>query len=510
MVDVRVESGDITRVPTDALVVNLFEGVRAPGGGTGAVDRALDGAITRLIQQGDITGKRGEITLIHTLGRIPAPRVAVLGLGAREKFTLDTVRDLTAELARFLRGRGIAHAASITHGAGIGGLEPAACAQAMAEGAVLGLYSFTRHKSKLEDQKELRTLTLVEHDAAKVADLRRGVERGVILAEAANFARDLANEPSNVLTPTEMAARARAKAAEVGLACEVLDREQMRALGMGALLGVAQGSHQPPKLIVLTYRGNPSAERALGFLGKGITFDTGGISLKPAQGMEEMKGDMSGAGAVIAAVWGLARLKARVNVTAIAPCTENMPGGGAIKPGDVLRAMNGTTIEVVNTDAEGRLILADALCYARRLNLSPLVDVATLTGAITVALGNVAMGLMGNDEALIERVKQAAACAGEKVWPLPMFEEYREQLKSDVADLKNTGGRPAGSITAAWFLREFAGETPWAHIDMAGVDNYDRDKGWIVKGASGMPVRTLIHLALHYADEHASARSGQG
>ncbi len=508
MVDVRVESGDITRVQADALVVNLFEGVRAPGGGTGAVDRALDGAISRLIEAGDITGKRGEITLIHTFGRIPAPRVAVLGLGAREKFTLDSVRDLTAELARFLRGRGIGHAASITHGAGIGGLEPEACAQAMAEGAVLGLYTFTRHKSKAENHKELRTLTLVEHDPSKVSVLRRGVERGVVLAEAANFARDLANEPSNVLTPTEMAERARAKAAEVGLECQVLDREQMRAMGMGALLGVAQGSHQPPKFIVLTYRGDPGTERALGLVGKGITFDTGGISLKPAQGMEEMKGDMSGAAAVIAAVWALGRLKPRVNVTAIAPCTENMPGGGAIKPGDVLRAMNGTTIEVVNTDAEGRLILADGLSYARRLNLSPIIDVATLTGAITVALGNVAMGLMGNDEALIERVRQAAACAGEKVWPLPMFEEYREQLKSDVADLKNTGGRPAGSITAAWFLREFAGDTPWAHIDMAGVDNYDREKGWIVKGASGMPVRTLIHLALRYADEHATAGAG--
>ncbi len=508
MVDVRVESGDITRVQADALVVNLFEGVRAPGGGTGAVDRALDGAISRLIEAGDITGKRGEITLIHTFWRIPAPRVAVLGLGAREKFTLDSVRDLTAELARFLRGRGIGHAASITHGAGIGGLEPEACAQAMAEGAVLGLYTFTRHKSKAENHKELRTLTLVEHDPSKVSVLRRGVERGVVLAEAANFARDLANEPSNVLTPTEMAERARAKAAEVGLECQVLDREQMRAMGMGALLGVAQGSHQPPKFIVLTYRGDPGTERALGLVGKGITFDTGGISLKPAQGMEEMKGDMSGAAAVIAAVWALGRLKPRVNVTAIAPCTENMPGGGAIKPGDVLRAMNGTTIEVVNTDAEGRLILADGLSYARRLNLSPIIDVATLTGAITVALGNVAMGLMGNDEALIERVRQAAACAGEKVWPLPMFEEYREQLKSDVADLKNTGGRPAGSITAAWFLREFAGDTPWAHIDMAGVDNYDREKGWIVKGASGMPVRTLIHLALRYADEHATAGAG--
>ncbi len=505
MVDLRVEQGDISRFESKAILVNLFEGVTAPGGGTGAVDRAMDGAISRLIAEGDITGKSGEITVIHTFGKIPAGRVVVLGLGKQDKFDIDKVRSLTAGAIRHLRRVGVGEVATITHGAGIAGLDAEACAQAIAEAAVMGLYRFTRHKSTNDDTKEMHTLTLVEPDDAKLDALRRGVERGVVMAEAANFARDLANEPSNFMTPTELATRARAVADEAGLECQILDREEMVELGMGGLLGVAQGSHQPPKFIVLHYRGDPTTDHGIGFVGKGITFDTGGISIKPALNMEEMKGDMSGAGAVIAAMKAIGKLRPRINVTAIAPTTENMPGGGAIKPGDVLRAMNGKTIEVVNTDAEGRLVLADGLSYARKLDLSPIVDVATLTGAISIALGNVSMGVMSNDDALVERIKSAAAKAGEKAWELPMHEEYKEQIRSDVADMKNSGGRLAGSITAAWLLREFVDDTPWAHIDMAGVDNYDKESGVMVKGASGIPVRTLVNLALMYAEERAGA-----
>jgi leucyl aminopeptidase len=326
----------------------------------------------------------------------------------------------------------------------------------------------------------------------------------VILAEAVNFARDMANEPSNHLTPTELAARALQAADEAGLECTVLDQEDMVELGMGGLLGVAQGSHQHPKFIILHYRGVPATESAIGFVGKGITFDTGGISIKPAAGMEEMKGDMSGGAAVIAALRALGRLKPRINVTGIVPATENMPGGGAIKPGDVLRAMNGKTIEVVNTDAEGRLILADGLSYAQRLGLSPIIDVATLTGAMGVALGDKAFGAMTNDQATVDRVIAAATRAGEKAWQMPMFEEYKEQIKSEVADMKNSGGRPAGSITAAMLLREFVGDTPWVHLDIAGVDFYTSEKGVTVKGASGIPVRTLVNVALGYADDGAA------
>jgi len=498
MVEIKVDVGDIARYPAKAIIVNLFEGVKRPGGGTGAVDRALEGAISQLIAEGEIKGKRGELTLIHTLGRLPSPRVLVVGLGKAEEFNLDRIRDLSAEAARFLRRVGAETAATITHGAGIAGLPPEACAQAIAEGTILGLYAFKKHK-RPEEERELKELVLVEFDAAKAETLRRGVERGRVLAEAACLARDMANEPANLLTPAELARRAQALAQEVGLECQVLEREEMAALGMGALLGVAQGSAQPPKLIILRYQGNPGGP-TLGLLGKGVTFDAGGISLKQAQGMEEMKADMSGGAACIAALWAIARLKPRLNVTALIPTAENLPSGTALKPGDIVRAMNGKTVEVINTDAEGRLLLADALAYARKLGLSPLVDVATLTGAMVVALGKVAVGVMGNNEALVQRVIEAGKAAGEKLWPFPLWEEYKELIKSDVADIKNVGPREGGALTAGQFLAEFAEDTPWVHLDMAGVDISDKEKGWLVKGATGIPVRTLINLALTMAE----------
>jgi leucyl aminopeptidase len=508
MVTVRVESGDLARAPADAVVVNLFEGVTSPGGGTGALDKALDGQISACIADGAIKGKAGELTTIFTFGRIPARRVVVAGLGKREKFDINAVRTVAANVARALRHAGVERAATIVHGAGIAGLEPEACAQAIAEGTVMGLYRFHRYKRMEENEngRELRELVLMEHDPQKLPALEQGVQRGVILAEAANFCRDMANEPSNVMTPTEMAARARQAADEVGLECTILDKDDMVELGMGCVLGVAQGSHQPPRFIVLHYRGDPSTDRAIGFVGKGITFDTGGISIKPAQNMEEMKADMSGGAAVIAALKAIGQLKPRINVTGIVPATENMPGGNAIKPGDVLRAMNGKTIEVINTDAEGRLILADGLSYARRLELQPIVDIATLTGAITVALGDQAIGLFSNDQPTAERAIAAGSLAGERIWQMPLYDEYKEQIKSEVADMKNSGGRPAGSATAAILLREFVDNTPWVHLDIAGVDLYSKESGVIVKGASGIPVRTLVNFALSYAEQGAPAK----
>ena len=502
--EIRVDRGDIAQHSASAIVVNLFEGVTQPGGATGAVDKALDGAISRVIEDGDCRGKEGELTLIHALGKIPSPRVLVAGLGKQERLTLDKVRAIAAGAARYLRRLRCETIATITHGAGGASLDPEACAQAIAEGTLLGLYTFRRHKKPKEDETDVRELALVEFDQSRLEALRRGVERGVVLAEAANFARDLANEPGNLLTPSELAERARTLAEETGLECVVYDQPWMEEQGMGAFLGVAQGSRQPPKFIVLRHRGGGPTQAGvahLALVGKGITFDTGGISIKPAAGMEEMKSDMSGGAAVIAAMGAIARLEPAIDVTAFVPATENMPGGSALKPGDVLRAMNGKTIEVINTDAEGRLILADGLAYARQQSPDAIVDVATLTGAISVALGNVAMGAMTNDEALLARVQRAASAAGEKVWQLPMYDEYKEQIKSDVADMKNTGGRNAGSITAAFLLKEFVEETPWVHLDMAGVDVYNKEKGIMVKGASGIPVRTLVHLALDLAKE---------
>jgi leucyl aminopeptidase len=506
--EIRVDSGDIASYPSKAIIVNLFEGVNKPGGATGAADRALDGAISQLIADGELKGKHKELSLIHSLGRLPSPRVLIVGLGKQQDFTLDRVRNLAAGAARYLRRLSVDSFATITHGAGLAGLEPEACAQAIAEGTVLGLYTFKRHKKKNENEREVREVTIVEQDASKVRALRRAVERGRILAEAANFARDMANEPANILTPTEMASRARKMAKETGLECRVLEQKELEKMGMGAFLGVARGSRQPPKLIVLDYRGG-GRRPTLGLLGKGITFDSGGISIKPSAGMEAMKGDMHGGASVIAAMGAIARLKPRINVTAIVPTTENMPGGNATKPGDVVKAMSGKTIEVINTDAEGRLVLADALAYARKLELSPLVDVATLTGAISIALGKVALGTMTNNQELCDRVIEAGKASGEKIWQLPLFDEYKEQIKSDVADIKNVGGREGGAITAALFLAEFAEDTPWVHLDMAGVDHYDKENGVLVKGASGIPVRTLVNFTLSLSQTRSKRPKGK-
>ena len=497
--EIKVEKGDLARHPAKAVIVNLFEGVKSPGGGTGAVDRALDGAISHLIAEGEIKGKKKELTLIHTLGKLPTPRVLVAGLGKQPEFKLDTVRDITGTALRRLRNASATTVATIVHGAGIAGLEPEACAQAIAEGAVMGLYRFDRLKEPDEDRKHVDSVTLVEFDESKLEALKRGVERGRILGEATNHAHDMANEPANLFTPAVMAERAQTLAQDAGLECQVLEREEIEKLGMGALLGVAAGSAQPPKFIVLRHRGNGRARGTIGLLGKGITFDSGGISIKPSSGMEQMKGDMSGGAAVISAMWALGKLKAPVNVTALIPTTENMPSGSATKPGDVLRAMNGKTIEVINTDAEGRLILADAICYARQEKLSPIIDVATLTGSMAIALGPAATGFMATDDALAEALNKAGQATGERMWRFPLIDEYRESLKSTVADIKNTGSRYGGAISAAKFLHFFAEDSPWVHIDMAPTDSVDKDKGALVKGATGIPTRTLVNLMLSLA-----------
>ena len=501
--EVKVVSGDITKIKVGAAIVNLFEGVQHPGGATGAVDQALGGAITKLIAEGETKGKLNEITLIHTLGKMEAERVVVLGLGKQEKFTLDSIRAAMAEVCKFLRKLGVKQAATIVHGADIGGMEVEKTAQALTEGSILGLYTFRKHVTREPEYGEIEELLIVERDGSKHAALEQGVNRGRILAEATNCARDMINEPANYMTPSDMAEIARNMAAKYGLEFTFLDREEMKNLGMGALLGVAQGSKQSPKFIIISYVGGDSSKKTLGLLGKGLTFDSGGISIKPSEGMDEMKGDMAGGAAVIAAMRAIAEFKAKINVTGLIPATENLPGGAALKPGDVLKAMNGKTIEVVNTDAEGRLILTDALCYARKLGLSPLVDVATLTGACHVALGDVCTGAFGNNQETITKVIKAGEESGEKIWQLPMFDEYKEQNKSDVADIKNSGGRWGGAITAAQFLAEFSQDTPWTHLDIAGTSFSSKERAYTLKGATGVAVRTLVNFALAIADERS-------
>ena len=499
---ITVETTNITTVNTSALVVNLFKGVKVPGGATGAVDRALGGTISRLIEDGEITGKKGEMTLLHTMDKIAPARVVVAGLGSQEGFDDEVVRRVSSEALRFLRRRGICKAVTIAHGAGVGGLSPEESGQAIAEGSMLGLYKFDRYHTNGDDSDgEFEELTVAELDEQRADAIRGGVLKGQAIAEATMIARNMVNEPANAMTPTSMAEVARSVAEENGLGFETFDNADMREMGMGAFMGVAQGSDEPAKLIVLTYEGDPdNSENNLGLIGKGITFDTGGISLKPAAGMEHMKGDMAGGASVIAAMQIIAQLKPGINVTGMVAATENMPGGAAQRPGDVVTAMNGKTIEVINTDAEGRLVLADALCLARERGITRLVDIATLTGAMVTTLGKACTGVMGNDDALIGDVIEAGKQTGEKFWQLPMFDEYKELIRSDVADMKNSGGRQAGSISAAFLLKEFVDGAAWAHLDIAGTSTSEKVSGYLVKGATGTPARTLAQLAVNLAD----------
>ncbi|MCH8063800.1 MAG: leucyl aminopeptidase [Chloroflexi bacterium] len=497
--EIKVLSGDITQQSVGAIVVNLFEGVTSPGGATGAADRALDGAITKLIEEGEIKGKRGEMTLIHTLDKMAPGRVLVAGLGKEKDFDLDRVRAVAAESCRRLRRAGVQTVATIVHGAGAGGLDVRGAAQSVAEGTILGLYRFDNYKSN-DGGTDIAELTIVEANADMLSDLEAGVAEGRAIGDAVNFCRDMANEPANAMTPSEMSERALQVANEGGMELEVLDKPQMAELGMGALLGVAQGSEEPPKFIILKYAGDPgNPENTLGILGKGITFDSGGLDIKGAAGMSTMKGDMAGGASVIAAMKAIGQLKPKINITAIVPATENMPGGRAQRPGDVVRAMNGKTIEIDNTDAEGRLVLADAVAYACSIGIKRIVDVATLTGAVVVALGDKCIGAFGNDQDFTDAVVAAGNEVGERMWQLPTYDDYKDQYKSDIADIKNTGGRGAGSITGALIIGEFNDGASWVHLDIAGTARSSAVKGYNIKGATGVPVRTLVNLAKQLA-----------
>jgi leucyl aminopeptidase len=495
--EIKVIVGDIAQIEADAIVVNLFEGVEQLGGATAAVDEALDAAISSLISRGEIKGKFGEVSILHAYGKLPAEIVAIAGLGKRQDFNVNKIRGLAGEFCRALRKLNCHKIATILHGAGIGGIELEASAEAVVEGTLLGLYSFTKYKKP--EYEDIAEMLIVVREKEKVPILEPAIDKGKVIASATNMARDMVNEPANYMTPSQMAEAAKGIASKYNLEFKVFDREDMEAMGMGALLGVAKGSNQPPKLITLSYKGDERSEKTLGFLGKGITFDSGGISIKPSEGMGEMKDDMAGAAAVMTALLAIAQLKPKINVTAIIPATENLPSGTALKPGDVLKAMNGKTIEVISTDAEGRLILADALSYAQKLGLSPLIDLATLTGACRVALGTLYSGVFGNDQDLMDKILKAAERTGERMWQMPMPEEYKEQIKSEIADVKNTGNRYGGAITAALFLAEFVANTPWVHIDIAGTAYLTKESSYIMKGATGVGVRTLVELALSEA-----------
>lgn len=492
----EVVVGDISGRDTDAIIVNLFEGITHPGGATGAVDRAMDGAITRLIADGEIKGKRGEVTIIHALGKIAPTRVVVAGLGKASDFNAEAVRSVSGETARRLRSIGVSRFSTIAHGAGIGGMDATESAQAIVEGTVLGLYEFNRFKSSKNDDKSVDMVEIVEFDGSKLADLQLGVERGLVMSDAVRACRNMVNEPGNRMTPSRMAERALKAAHDSGIEIEVMDTPDLEALGMGAFLGVAQGSKEPPKLIVMKYEGDPeNADNNLAIVGKGITFDSGGISIKPSANMGDMKGDMAGGAAVISAMKVIGQVGPKINVMGIVAATENMPGGGAQRPGDIVTTMSGKTIEIDNTDAEGRLVLADAVYYAHSKGIRRIVDIATLTGAMSIALGHICSGLFGNDQDFIDQVRASGDMAGERLWQLPTYDEYKEQYRSDVADIRNTGGRPAGSITGALIIGEFVGDAAWTHIDIAGTSFSSKTNGYVVKGGTGVMVRTMVKLA---------------
>ena len=499
---VKVEVGDIARWEDEVIVVNLFEGVDHPGGATGAVDAALGHQIMAMIATGDLSGKFKDVTVFPTFDKINANRVMVVGLGRREDFTLDRVREVAARAAGKARDMGLRTFSSIVHGAGVGDLDLADAAEAVVEGTLLGLYRYTEHKTDA-DKKKVEAMTLVTLEKARADAIRDAIQRASIVSTMTNFARDLINAPSNAKTPRQFADRIQQAAKEAGAKLTVHDEKQLEKMGFGALLGVAKGSVEPPRLLVLEYQGGGSG-RPVVLVGKGITFDSGGIALKPleapgADPMWVMRYDMSGAAVVLSTVLAAARMKLPVNAIAITPLAENMPSGSAQKPGDIVRAYGGKTIEVLNTDAEGRLVLADSLEFAKTFKPDSVIDVATLTGAAKVALGRHGCAMFVNDDGLRDRLLRASDTAGERVWQMPLWDEYDEQIRSDFADIKNTGGRSAGAITAAKFLEKFAAGLRWAHLDIAGpawVESAPDSpkKEYLPIGSSGYGVRLLVRL----------------
>lgn len=487
---VKVRSGSIINIKCDLLVVNVFEGLKVPGGATAVVDKKLSGAIVDLIKSGEISGKLGEVNLIHTQGKLPARQVLVVGLGKSVEFELDKVRiaaSAAVSEAKRIKARNVA---TVVHGAGIGGLKIPEAAQALVEGSLIGAYKYKGFATTKDDSSfTVDELTIVELSKAKIKAIASGIRMGQIIVESVNNARDLVNAPANRVTPTFIAARAKKIP---GLKVKVLSLADAKKMGMEAFYSVSKGSEEPAKFIIIKYgKGKPE----IALVGKGITFDAGGISLKPSRNLWEMKIDMSGAAAVLETMRAISKLKVRKNVVGILPCTENMPDGEAQKPGDVVGSLTGKTIEIISTDAEGRMVLADGIGYANKLKVKKIIDVATLTGACVSALGDAASGIMGSDQELVDQLIAAGKRSGEKLWQLPLFEEYKDYSKSKIADIKNTSGQgKAGPSIGGLFLRLFAEETSWAHIDIAGTAFLDKGRGYLSDGATGVMVRTLVEL----------------
>lgn len=486
--DIAVSGKPPQQEKSPALVVGCCEDWPTVPGWFEQLDRPLNGLLSALVAGPEQGGKRGKARLVPTLGRIGAERVLLVGLGKHGELDVEVLREGAGNAAQLLRQAGIEQCSSILH---LNQEKLPEAVSAVVDGTVLGGYQFDLYKTTAGVEKPLQRLTIPGVPASEQEHCREAAAESRAICAAVALARDLVSQPGNVVTPSFLADQALNIAASRGISCRVLEREEMEKLGMAAHLAVAKGAHQPPVFILLEYRGGGSA-RPIVLVGKGITFDAGGISLKPRDGMEKMKTDMAGAAAVIGTVQAVADLGLPVNLVALVPAAENLPGGGAYKPGDVLRTMSGKTIEVVNTDAEGRLLLCDALHYAQRFKPAVLIDLATLTGACVVALGHHATGLMGNDARLKRALQAAGERSRERLWELPLWEEYGELMKSDIADMKNAGGPTAGAISAGWFLQQFAGKIRWAHLDIAGTAWEEKGRPYVPKGASGVGVRLLV------------------
>jgi leucyl aminopeptidase len=494
---IQLDTNPYAEIETEALVSYLFEETDPIQGRVAEIDEAAGGLLRKLSQSGELTGKTLEFTLIHAPAGLKAARLLLVGAGKREQFNTATLRKITGAALRYLKSRSVKNFAILVHEKEAN----AESGQAIAEGALAADFESDKYKTDKKNDKYIGTVSLAGYSDSQRSAGVSGLARGRVIAESQNFARDLINEPSNKLTPRILAEKAEAMAREAGLAVEILDEKRIAELKMGALLSVAQGGPEPPRMIVITYTpANPKpGAPVIGLVGKAVTFDTGGISIKPSDGMEKMKYDMAGGATMIGVMRALASLKPNVKVICVVPSTENMPGGTAQKPGDIQTAMSGKTIEVLNTDAEGRLILADGVHYAKQLGATHLIDAATLTGAITVALANINVGVFGSDQAFTDKLLASAKAAGEKMWQMPLDDDYREFIKGTVADIQNIGsGKGGGAITGAMFIKEFTGDSPWIHLDIAGTAWNDDAKPWLAKGPTGTSLRTLVHLVMSY------------
>jgi leucyl aminopeptidase len=491
---IKLATQPYASIDSDALVSYVFDKENRFDGALADIDSGMNGRLSAIASSGEFSGKALEMLLVHFPEGLAAKRLLLVGSGKPQKFALTDLYRIAGAAVRYLKSRGVKNLSFLTR-EGERGPE---AAQTVTEGLIVGEFDSDKYRTDKKN-REIHCVSLAGFDSGLGSNLTAAIDQGRVIAESQNFARDLINEPSNRLTPRILAARAEAMAREAGLGVEILDERKIADLKMGALIGVAQGSVEPPRVMVLRYE-PASAEPngpVLGLVGKAVTFDTGGISIKPANNMEKMKYDMGGGATMIGVMRALAFLKPSVPVIAVIPATENMPGGRAQKPGDVQVAMSGKTIEVINTDAEGRLILADGLFYARKLGCTHLIDAATLTGAIEVALSNVNVGAFGTPREYLDRFLESAKAVGEKMWPMPMDEEYEEMIKSNIADIRNTGsGKGGGAITAAWFLKEFAEETPWIHLDIASTCWVEEGRPWLAKGPTGVAIRSIVDFAL--------------